>query len=350
MRTAKSLLLGASLISFLGMNFGSAAAESRLGNEDLLFSYAREGDRLVFSGLGQLSDTTSGINPPDKNTLYVQDLKTGTKGKVFEVLNGALGYSALTASGTAIDVQVNYQTDTRLNPKLLVLTAEGKEITAFANSHDFSWSPDSRFLAYTTGISDHGEVRATGTWIYDQKLKSNRKIYDKGDFVAWSPADGNLYIWTFGNVDGPVLRFDPRTETPVQTRLKGIFFSPTGRYYHTAIPRYGEGGLEVHDAQSNQPILLHRSRIAKIVQRVRIVGWASDGDVLILELPNQGPITEQFPQGRIDTVLYDVAHDIARVIQDDSVIGWQNGQAIVHNRGKFSKRSISQIPLLQDKP
>ena len=87
-----------------------------------------------------------------------------------------------------------------------------------------------------------------------------------------------------------------------------------------------------------------------MLPHARIVGWASDGDVLILEVFNQGPITEEYPQGRIDTVLYDVAYDIARVIPDDSVIGWQNGQAIVHDRGKFSKRPLASLPLLPETP
>jgi hypothetical protein len=345
-RIATNLLLGT--VIFLCLRVGIASAD-RLGNEDLLFSHAGEVDHLLFNGLGQLSDLSSGLNTPAKNTLYIQDLKTNAKSKVFEVMNGTLGYSAIAPSGTMIAVQVNYQANARLNPKLLVLTADGKELTAFANSHDFTWSPDSRFLAYTTGISDQGEVLSTGTWVYDLKLKSNRKIFDKGDFVAWSRADRKLYIWAFSNGDRRILSFDPSNETPVQTNLRGIFFSPTGRYYHTAIPRYGEGLPEVHDAQSNQPILLHRSKIAKIVSQSRIVGWASEGDVLILELPNQGPTNEQHPQGRIDTVLYDVANDLARVIQDDSVIGWQNGQAVVHGRGKFFKRSLSSLPLLPTK-
>jgi len=134
----------------------------------------------------------------------------------------------------------------------------------------------------------------------------------------------------------------------VETKQRGIFFSPTGRYYHAGIPRHGEGSVEVYDAQSNQPLLLHRPRIASILPNARIVGWASEGDVLILEVFNQGPITEEFPQGRVDTVIYDVAHDIARVIHDDGVIGWKNGQAVVHDRGKFTKRSLTSLPLLPE--
>jgi len=54
LRLAENLVLCGLIL--LGLTFGSAAAESRLGNEDLLFSYAPERDRLVFSGLGQLGD------------------------------------------------------------------------------------------------------------------------------------------------------------------------------------------------------------------------------------------------------------------------------------------------------
>ena len=326
--------------------------QSRLGNEDMLFSYSGVSDRLVFSGIGgQRNDFTWDMNPPDKNTLYMQDLRTGVKSKVFEATNGWLHNYSLAPSGTAIAVQVNYERD--VHPaRLLILTAEGKEITGFVQTYDFAWSPDGRFLAYTTGVSDGGEVLGTGTWLYDQQSRSTRKIYDKGDFVAWSPTDHNLYIWTwtFSVTNQNVFRFDPRTETPIPTKLHGIVFSPTGRYYHTGFPKYGEGRVEVYEAQSNQPLLSHRPRIARVLPNCRIVGWASDTDVLILEAYNQGPITPEYPQRRIDTVLYDVTNDIARIIYDDAVIGWQNGQAIVHNRGKFSKRALALFPLLPDQP
>jgi Tol biopolymer transport system component len=305
----------------------------------------------VFSGYGgQRNDFEWDMNPPDKNTLYMQDLRTGVKLKVFELMNGSLHNYSLAPSGTSIAVQANYEMDAHLNPRLVVLTAEGKEITAFSSTHDFAWSPDGRFLAYTTGISDHGEVLGTGTWLYDQQLRSTRKIYDKGNFVAWSPTDHNLYIWTwpFSVTNQHVFRFHPRNQTLIATNLKGIFFSPTGRYYHTGFPRYNEGRVEVYDAQSSQPLLSHRPRIARVLPNARIVGWASDTDVLILEVYNQGPMAQEHPQGRIDTVIYDVTNDIARIIRDDAVIGWQNGQVIVHNRGKFSKRALALFPLLPD--
>lgn len=325
--------------------------QSRLGGEDGLFSYAGVSDRLVFSGYGgQRNDFAWDMNPPDKNTLYMQDLTTGAKSKLFEPMNGWLHHYSLAPSGTSIAVQANYERDAHLNPRLLVLTPEGKEITAFARTYDFAWSPDSRFLAYTTGVRDGVEILGTGTWLYDQQSRSTRKIYDKGDFVAWSPTDHNLYIWswTFSATSQNVFRFDPRIQKPIATKLHGISFSPTGRYYHTGFPRYGEGRVEVYDAESNQPLLSHRPRIAGVLPNCRIVGWASDTDVLILEAYNQGRITPEYPQGRIDTVLYDVTNDIARIIHDDAVIGWQNGQAIVHNRGKFTKRSLASLPLLPE--
>ena len=107
--------------------------------------------------------------------------------------------------------------------------------------------------------------------------------------------------------------------------------------------------MEVYDAQSHQPLLSHRPLIAHILPNARIVGWASDGNVLILEVFIQGPITEEHPQGRVHTVLYDVDHDIARIVFDDAVVGWQNGQAIVREQEKFSKRSLPSLPLLPAK-
>ncbi|MBH0178742.1 MAG: hypothetical protein HP491_12965 [Nitrospira sp.] len=336
----------------LGMTPGKVSADSRLGGEDMLFSYSRETDRLVFGEPGQLSDAQSGLNRPDRSILYMQDLKTGARTKVFEVLNGDLGISAISPSGSIIAVQIYvHQGDFSANPRLLVLTAEGKEIAAFPQSRDFSWSPDSRFLAYTTGDWEGGYTfRSSGTWVYDQTFKTTTKIFDTGDFVAWSPSDNSLYIADDSSGDREIRRYDPRTQAVIQTNRLGIFFSPSGRYYHTGIPRDGGAGVEVHDAQTNQPVLSHRPRLTSVLPHARIVGWASEGEMLILEVFSQGPKTKEYPQGRVDSVLYDVAHDIARVITDDSVIGWQHGQAILHARGKFTKRPLSSFPLLPERP
>lgn len=338
-------------LMFHGMTLGSAAAESRMGTEALVFSYATESDRLVFGGVSYAIHAHFDSNHPDGSILYMQDLKTGAKTKVFEALNGGLGYSAISPSGTTIAVQVYvHPREIATNRRLMVLTAEGKEIAALPQGRDFAWSPDSRLLAYTTGIPDDGEVLSTGTWVYDQIFKTTTKIFDTGDFVAWSPADNSLYIWRWSDSGRQILRYDPRTQAVIQTNRFGIFFSPTGRYYHTGIPKYGEGGVEVHDAQSNQPVLFQRPRLAGLLPSAQIVGWASEGDVLILEVNRQDLASEKYPQGRSDTLIYDVAHDIARFIPDDSVIGWQNGQAILHNRGKFTKRPLSSLPLLPERP
>lgn len=347
-------IVGFMLVSLLP---GIVAAGSRLGSEDMVFSYARESDRLVFGGVSYAIHTHFDTDHPDRAILYMQDLKTGAKTKVFEVLNGILGNSAIAPSGTTIAVQVNdYRGDVSANPRLLVLTAEGKEITAFAKSRDFSWSPDSQVLAYTTGDWVGVDTfQSTGTWLYDQRLKTTRKIFAKGNYLAWSQSDNSLYIWdeSYWEESGGdlhILRYDPLTQKVVETNYHGIYFSPSGRYYHGAIQLYGGGASDVFDTQTNQPFLSHRPRIAALMPSARIVGWAPEGDVLVLEVNRQELRSEAYPQGRLDTVLYDVAHDIIRTVPDDSVIGWQHGQAILHARGKFTKRPLSSLPLLPERP
>lgn len=234
--------------------------------------------------------------------------------------------------------------------RLLVLTADGKGITSFAQGREFSWSPDSRFLAYTTGDWVGVDTfRSAGTWLYDQRLNMSKKIFDKGEYLAWSQSDNSLYIWDAFDGNRHILRYDPITQKVVETNYHGISFSPTGRYYH-GTRSYGIGTVDVFDSKTNQPFLSHRPRIAALMRTARIVGWAPEGDVLVLNVYRQDLRSEEYPLGRFDTVLYDVAHDIARVIQDDSVIGWQNGQAIVHDRGKFSKRPLASLPLLPETP
>ena len=172
----------------------------------------------------------------------MQDLKSGAKTKLFETLSGELGRLAISSSGGTIAVQIYIrQGELSTNPRLLVLTAEGKEITAFAQSRDFAWSLDSRFLAYTTGEwVGIDTFQSSGTWLYDQRFNTLTKVLDKGDFVAWSPSDNSLYIWSLSGGDRHIFRYDPRTQTVLQTTLRGIFFSPTGRYYHAGIPKHGE--------------------------------------------------------------------------------------------------------------
>lgn len=333
----------------VGMTAGFATAGSRIDSEDMVFSYAWESDRLVFGGLGYVHTIHQDRYHPDKSTLYVQDLKTGTKTKVFEAVSGYVGNPQVSSSGTAIAVQIS-QDERFINPRLLVLSIDGKEVTSFAQGREFSWSPNSRFLAYTTGdVEGLYTIHPTGTWLYDQRLKMTRKIFDKGDYIAWSQSDNSLYIWDESDGDLHILRYDPLTQQVVETNYHGISFSPTGRYYH-GTRSHGIGTVDVFDTQTNQPFLSHRPRIAALMPSARIVGWVPEGDVLVLEVNRQELRSEAYPHGRLDTVLYDVAHDIARIIHDDSVIGWQQGQAIVYDRGKFTKRALTSLQLLPDKP
>ncbi len=344
--TEHLVLFGALLV---GATMGIAAAEFRTGGEDLEFSYSHSSDRVVFGGMTYAIHAHSDMEHPDASILYIQDLKTRAKTKVFEVPNGAFGNPVLSPSGQFIAVPLYLrQSGAPVNPSLLVLTAVGKEITTFAKSRDFAWNPNSRLLAYTDGDwVGIDTFHSTGTWLYDVTLRAAKQIAERGDFVAWSPTGDSLYILSVSG-GTHVVRYDPRTDKIVETNLRGIFFSPTGRYYHTAIPKFNEGGVEVYDAQSNQPILRQRPRLESVLPSARIVGWAPEGDVLILEVNRQDLMSEALPDGRVDTVLYDVVHNIARLIEDDSVIGWQNGSAIVHGKGKFSKRPIGTIPILPE--
>ena len=338
------------LLGFIlfGATVGIADAEIRTGGEDLVFSYSQSSDRMVFGGMTYAIHAHSNMEHPDASILYIQEMKTGGKKKVFKATNGTLGNPVFSPSGQYLAVLLYLrQSEGLVNPNLLILTVNGQEIATFPQGHDLAWSPDSRFLAYTTGIPVAGEVHGTGTWLYDQWLNQAKQVYDKGDFVTWSPTGESLLIWSWSN-GTHILRYDPRTDKIVETNFRGIFFSPTGHYYHSAIPKFNEGGVEVYDAQSNQPILRQRPRLESVLPSARIVGWAPEGDVLILEVNRQDLMSEALPDGRVDTVLYDVAHNIARIIEDDGVIGWQNGSAILHNKGKFTKRPLGTIPILPE--
>jgi hypothetical protein len=344
--TGHLVLLGFIL---LRATVGTSVAEQRFDGEDLEFSYSRNTDRVVFGGQGYAVHAHSNMEHPDASILYMQDLKTGARKKVFEAPNGTLGNPVFSPSGQFVAVPMNLREGGALvNPKLLVLTMEGQELVSFAKSRDFAWSPDSRFLAYTDGDwVGIDTFHSTGTWLYDLTSRTVSKIANQGDYAAWSPTGDSLLIWSLSN-GLHVLRYDLRTEKITETNYRGIFLSPTGRYYHTQIPRFNEGGVEVYDTQSNQPILRQRPRLESVLPSARIVGWAPEGDVLILEVTRQDFVSEAYPQGQFDTVLYDVAHNIARLIEDDSVIGWQNGSAILHAKGKFTKRPLGTIPILPE--
>ncbi|HSE57531.1 MAG TPA: hypothetical protein VLA99_02415 [Nitrospiraceae bacterium] len=340
------LTLGAFML--VAMTAGITVEGSRTDSEDMVFSYARESDRVVFGGVGYVNTILQDMNHPDKSVLYVQDLATGTKNKVFEAGDRYVGNPQVAPSGAAIAVQVSPDTGFH-ETRLLVLTGDGKEITSFAQGREFAWSPDSRFLAYTTGeVKQIYTLQSTGTWLYDHRLRTTKKIYDKGHYVAWSQADHNLYIWDESDGRRHILRYDPMTQKVLETAYKGIYFSPTGRYYHGTRPS-GVGTVEVFETRTNQPVLARRPRIAALMQRARIVGWATEGDVLILEIHRPELTSKEYPHGRFDTILYDVVNDIARVIPNDSVIGWHQGQPILLEGGKFSKRPLTSLPLLPDK-
>lgn len=77
---AVSLALGGFIL--LDLTFGHAAGGVRLGGEDVVSSYSSQSDRVAFSGTAQEGD-----EQPKRTILYMKDLKTGTKTKVFETLN-----------------------------------------------------------------------------------------------------------------------------------------------------------------------------------------------------------------------------------------------------------------------
>src|SRR5262245_55663597 len=89
-------------VILLNLTFGNAVAGVRLGGEDVVSSYSSQSDRIAFSGPDQEGD-----EHPKRTILYMKDLKTGTKTKVFETtLNGELGAVGISPSGRAIAVQV----------------------------------------------------------------------------------------------------------------------------------------------------------------------------------------------------------------------------------------------------
>lgn len=336
------------LAVFVCMTTAIAMAGSRMDSEDMVFSYAPENDRVVFGGIGYVSTVYQDSDHPDKASLFIQNLATGEKTKVFDAGSQYLGNPKVSFSGAAIAVQVSPDIGFQ-NARLLLLTIDGKEITFFAQGREFSWSPDSRFLAYTTGNAERiYTLRSTGTWLYDYRLKTTKKIFDKGHYVAWSESDHSLYIWDESDGRRHILQYDPMTGKVLQTNYQGIYFSPSGRYYHGARSS-GTGTVDVFDTKTNQPFLSHRPKVAALSQRGRIVGWGRDGDVLILEVHRPELSNEKYPQGRFDTVLYDVTNDIARIIPDDSVLGLQQGQVLVHESGKFTKRALSGLTLLPNK-
>ncbi len=322
---------------------------SRMDSEDMVFSYAPGNDRLVFGGIGYVATVYNDMDHPDKSALYVYDLKSEEQSKVFDASNEYVGNPKVSPSGAAIAVQVSQEKGFR-NPKLLISSSDGNVLASFPGGRDFTWNPDSRYLAYTTGEAEHTyTLRSTGTWLYDLRLNTTKRIFDKGDYLAWSESDHSLYIWDESDGRRHILRYDPATGKLSQTSHHGINFSPTGRYYH-GTRSSGIGSVDVFDAKTNQPFLSQRPKVAKLLQRARIVGWAPQGDVLILEVHRPEFSSDQYPQGTFETVFYDVPNDLARFIPSGSVLGWQQGQAVVHDAGKFSKRSLGTLPMMIDKP
>jgi hypothetical protein len=346
----KSFLPCAFIVSgLIGMTISMAICASRLGGEDVVFSYAPENDRLVFGGISYASTVLQDMDHADKSVLYVQDLKSEQKTKVFDAGSDYVGNAKVAPSGTAIAVQVSQEIGFR-NPRLLILSLNGKVLASFQQGREFSWSQDSRFLAFTTGVLESVyEMKSTGTWLYDLRLQNAKKIFDKGDYIGWSRHDQSLYIWDEFDARRHIFRYDLVTGGISPTNFQGIHFSPTGRYYH-GTRSHGIGTVDVFETKTNQPFISQRPKIAKLMRRARIIGWAPEGDVLILEVHRPELSNEEDPYGRTDTVLYDVPNDIARIIPGGSILGWQRAQAVVREAESISKRSLTTLPLLPDKP
>ena len=69
----------AAFILIISLTSTNAAAGVRIGGDDVLSSYSSRADRVAFT-----ASNTIGEEQPKRTVLYVKDLKSGKKGKIFE--------------------------------------------------------------------------------------------------------------------------------------------------------------------------------------------------------------------------------------------------------------------------
>lgn len=142
---------------------------------------------------GRFTKKSYEIKAPYK--IYKVDLKDNSKAIFYEGDSKGMSWLSMSPDEKFIAVIRGWQ---RKFAEILVINKKLKvEAVSISDSDGivrYVWSPDSKKIAYISGvIAERSVVKSTGVWVYDIEKKEKKKIADRGSQLDWVKS-GEIYV------------------------------------------------------------------------------------------------------------------------------------------------------------
>lgn len=310
-----------------------------------VYSYDRTHDRVVFGGVAYtLFEKGGSPNDPDHGTLYERDLNTAATRQITTFPGRLIGAYSASPNGQHIAARTTID-DGPDTMALHIVDRTGREIVNIPHVWDMAWSPDGNQLAYVTGQRAMGyeDIRPSGIWIYDFRLRTSKKVHDVGRYVAWAEFDRALYILEYQHLTQRAWRIDPVTQKPMLTRMSSIYLSPAGMYYyHPGTTIANQGLFEVYDVQTNSPQFAPSLLTTRFPAGTEPIGWVDSEGNQLLFITWSNPVTGKL-DARPHTMLFDLDRGVIVEIDTEGVIGTKSGMYITYREKKFHRERPGEV-------
>ena len=160
--------------------------------------------------------------------------------------------------------------------KLLVISLDGSILHEIPNAQTFAWSPDSKRIAYVSGVDLEGfGFVSKSINILDVKSGATKTFPALNDYdLSWAPFDKMLYTTNYLTV----YQINPSNGNRHKTDYRGIYFSHDGRYYFK--PNYEGGSFGVYERSSNKEIT--EQVLADSISGLAFQQWIPGSNTLIV--------------------------------------------------------------------
>lgn len=180
------------IIILLGVGLDVSARTSSLSSGIIL----DENENAIYIEdvrLGRFTNKPDIMKVPYK--IYKIDLKDNSTSIFYEGDKKTLSWLSMSPDKKYVAVIKDWQGK---NSEVSVIDKK-LQISAFSISDpdgivEYVWSPDSKKIAYISGIIGEGNVvKSTGVWVYDIERKEKKKIANRGSDIDWIKS-GEIYV------------------------------------------------------------------------------------------------------------------------------------------------------------
>lgn len=183
-----------------------------------------------------------------REKVYLYDIRTGEEKEAYQQRFGILHYNSASISPDSryigvidygggenfVQYQLKSQNYDTMPPiHLILLNIDPGELAYdFDKVLSYDWSPDGRYIAYTTYDLKDLDLYyrfPTGLWVYDFTTGDTIKVAEAARMIKWAKHDNCLYY--YDNRLQPVYCWNPEDKTTRVTEYHDIYFSSDGKYY-----------------------------------------------------------------------------------------------------------------------